>query len=315
MATSGSTNFSVTRNDIITKALLKCGVGAEGETLSAQTVADAAKALNGIVKSLQAQGVNIWAYQETVLFLDTSSASYDLSDTSSDRWVRASDLTETTLSADAASGATSITVTSANGFANTYNIGIVQDDSTIKWTTVSNVSGSTITLAAALTDTAASGNAVYVYQNLAPRPLRIEHARVQIDSGSEIPLRKYGRNDYFSLPNKGAAGVPVGYHYQPAVSSGKLYIWPVSDSALYRINATVDRPLEDFDVSSDNPDFPQEWYLPLWWMLAEEMKLEFGVDQITSAEIAMKAAYWNKAVLDFDTDTESVIFVPDFSGP
>jgi hypothetical protein len=67
---------------------------------------------------------------------------------------------ETTLSAAAAAAATTITVTSATGFAAGDVVGINQDDRSTFWTTVSSVSGTTITLAAGVTTTSVVGSRV-----------------------------------------------------------------------------------------------------------------------------------------------------------
>ena len=61
MATSGSTDYSQTRDDIIKRALRLIGVLAQGETPTADQVTEAAAALNGLVKAWQADGMPLWA--------------------------------------------------------------------------------------------------------------------------------------------------------------------------------------------------------------------------------------------------------------
>ena len=311
MASSGSTNWTQTRNELVNASLRKCGKLAEGETATAQQVEDACRDLNALVKGLHAEGVKIWAYSELTLFLDTTSQEYDLG-TGGDHCILTSSLVETTLAADVALGASTITVASATGIATTYNIGVVQDDDTIHWTTVNGApSGVTITLTAVTTAAATSGNAVYVYVSKAPRPLRIEQARIRTSSTSETVMTKMSRLEYFGQANKSATGVPSGYHYSPQLSLGKFYSCPVSSTVAYRINMTAYRVLEDFDASSDNPDFPQEWFQPLVWLLARELGPEYGVDGETWNRIITMADYWYGKALGFDTDTESVVIVPD----
>jgi hypothetical protein len=311
--TSGSSNFAQTRNDIINAALRKCGQLAEGETATSQQVTDAAGDLNRLVKAWHAEGVKIWAYSELVLILDTTSQSYDLG-TGGDHCVLASSLVETTLTADAAASATSLTVDSITGISTTYVIGIVLDDDTIHWTTVNGApSGSTVVITSGLASAATSGNVVYVYSAVAPRPLRIEQARVQIDSTNETPLRQMSRSEYFALPNKSSSGVPSGFHYSPSLSTGTLYLWPVPDTVDYKINLTAYRVIEDFDAASDNPDLPQEWLAPLVWCLARELAAEYGVDEVTWGRITTMADYWYGKALDFDMEPESITFSPDFS--
>ena len=51
MATSGSTDYSQTRDDIIKRALRLIGALAQGESPTTDQVTEAAVALNGLVKA------------------------------------------------------------------------------------------------------------------------------------------------------------------------------------------------------------------------------------------------------------------------
>lgn len=61
MTTSSSTDFSVSRDDIIKRALRLIGALAQGETPTANQTSEAAAALNGLVKAWQADGMPLWA--------------------------------------------------------------------------------------------------------------------------------------------------------------------------------------------------------------------------------------------------------------
>jgi hypothetical protein len=78
VATSGSTNFSLTRNDIITEALELIGVLAGGETASAADVVTADRSLNMMVKSWQAKGINLWRQTEGSLSATAGQASFTM---------------------------------------------------------------------------------------------------------------------------------------------------------------------------------------------------------------------------------------------
>ena len=312
MASSGSVNYDNTRNEIISAALRKCGQLAEGETATSQQTNDASGDLNRMIKAWQKEGVHLWTEREYVLLLDTTSQVYDLGPTG-DRFVEFDELVETTITAAAALGASTLTVASITGIANADAIGLVQDDDTIHWTTVNGApSGTTVTLTAVTTAAAASASVVYVYTSLAQRPLTIGQARMMTSSTSEIPMTPLSREDYFSLSNKTSSGVPVQYYYSPQLTNGKFYIWPVSDTVDYKIRLTGRRSIEDFDTSGDNPDLPQEWLQALIWGLADEIKLEYGVDPITSAEIKAKADEWYGRVSDFDIDDNSLFISVDY---
>jgi len=76
MSTSGSTDFSVTRDDIIKRALRLLGVLAQGETPTTDQVTEAASALNGLVKAWQADGMPLWAIKSYNVPLTATVASY-----------------------------------------------------------------------------------------------------------------------------------------------------------------------------------------------------------------------------------------------
>src|SRR6185295_4401225 len=114
----------------------------------------------------------IWTTQEAILFPAVSRNLYYVGSTTTDRV--AGPYVQTSLSADAASGASTITVDSVVGIATTYIIGVLLDDGTMQWTTVNGApSGSTVTLTATLTGAASDGNSVFAYQSVLVRPLKV----------------------------------------------------------------------------------------------------------------------------------------------
>ena len=315
MTTSGTYTYNVTATQIINGAFRKCGVLEEGETPSAEMSADALEALEIMIKGWHSEGLHLWKYEEMILFLVTSQESYDLGP-SGGNWVKKSDLTTTALASDAASSATTITVDSITGVADADIIGVVIDDNTIHWTTVNGApSGSTITLTTGLDGAASTDNAVYAYTTKGPRPLQVTDGRVQVESTSETILTMKGRNDYFLLSNKSSKGTPVEAYYSPRLTNGKLYIWPTVNDERIFLNLTTQIPIEDITSSSNNLDFPQEWFLPLVWCLSQQIYVEFGVnDQVTVQKIEKEADKWYEKVLDFDIEEADLILMPDTTG-
>ena len=61
MTTSGTYDFSVNRDQLITGALRLAGVIAQGETPTTSQVSDAAVSLNMMVKAWMADGMPLWA--------------------------------------------------------------------------------------------------------------------------------------------------------------------------------------------------------------------------------------------------------------
>lgn len=77
MATSGSTNFSLVTNQIVDEAFDICGIGSEGEAISADQYERARRSLNLIVKAWGAKE-HLWLKTENSVTLVASQADYAL---------------------------------------------------------------------------------------------------------------------------------------------------------------------------------------------------------------------------------------------
>ena len=221
MATSGSTDWTRTRDQIISGALRNIGAIATGETPSASEIADGAEALNAMVKAWQAEGATLWLYDEE----------------------------ELSLTADKQS----------------YTIGVGGDLDTV-------------------------------------RPLEIMSARYHYYTAKiDVPMEPMGRDEYFDIPLKSATGIPLQYYYDPQLSLGVFYIWPVIKSTTSdTIRMTLKSEVEDFDAAGDNPDFPKEWFRALKFNLAMEIAPEYG--QEVGKTLASLAVSTKRAVMDWDRE-------------
>lgn len=309
MATSGITTFSISRDTIIREALAICGVIDETETPSAEMISRGTISLNLFAKSLMAQGYHLWGLQECYLFLADSQASYSISSTG-DRCATVADSVITTLTADAALNATTLSLAST-GMATSDAIGIVLDDNSIQWTTIATIPGTTsVTIpATGLTGAASSGNAVYAYTTKIARPLRVTSAGV-IANGIETPLSMMARTEYFDLPDKSSEGRPCQFYYDPQLTAGKFYVWPTASDGTLRLRLTVERPLEDFVYTADEPDFPIEWGDALTYGLAARLGPKYGVSFQRIAGIKALADEYLDTAKNFDRDMASTFLTP-----
>lgn len=73
MTTSSRYYYQLTRDEIATAALRKLGVIAEGQTPSAQNLADAQVALNSTIAELRSKGMPLWARSEYTFTPTTNS--------------------------------------------------------------------------------------------------------------------------------------------------------------------------------------------------------------------------------------------------
>lgn len=275
MTTSGSDNFAITRNEIISQALTLLGVYRPGATISSADYTFCSTTLNTLMKSWEAQGIHLWTEEEGALFLSENQSKYILSSATTDKIGK--DPIQTQLDADCTT--TAVTVISTVGMAALDNIGIALDDNTIHWTIISSITNSTtLVLNSAPASIASSGNSVYTYTSNVGRPLFIYSARLQMNSGVERSVEVMGRSDFMEIPNKQSQGVINSIHYSPKASTGTLYVWMVPSDVNECIRFTYARSIQDLDSSSDNPDFPQEWYDALITNLASKVASTYGID-------------------------------------
>jgi hypothetical protein len=78
MAISGSTDFSISRDQLIEGALRICGALAPGETPTTTQYTWAAEALNMVVKAWQSDGMPLWAMSEYTITLVDATNTYTI---------------------------------------------------------------------------------------------------------------------------------------------------------------------------------------------------------------------------------------------
>lgn len=308
MSTSGTYVFSRNRDQLIASALRKCSAFESGETPDSASVQEASDALNVMVKHWQATGIHIWRTTEAILFQQLGQVRYTLGSTSTDHATES--YIETALTTAAALGASTVVLDSVTGVATTYNIGIQLDDGTIQWTTVNGApAGFTVTLAAVLTDSAALGNRVLVYQTNLIRPLKIIDARrYNFDSAIDVPLMESDRIEYQQMPNKTSTGAVNSFYYDRRTNeTGLIYLWPSPATVDEAIRMTVARPIQDFTVAGDDADLPQEWIRAIEWGLADELADDYDVPDPKRSRIEQRAAqylseanWWERELISFE---------------
>lgn len=308
MALSGSKDYSVTRAQIIESALRKIGDYDQGESVPGDEASAAALSLNLMVKEWVARGIDLWLRDEITLFLQPNQQSYAMgTDHSTASYV------ETTLSAAEASGQTVISVTSSTGMTAGDNVGIKMDDDTIHWTTIVSVDSSVqITITDATDDDAASGNKVYAYTTKAGRPTKLVYAYRRDVNNFDTEVSLIGEKDYRSQSNKSSEGPPVEAWYQPTMTTGTLYVWPVDGGANWdKLILIAQYYPDDFDAASNNPQFPIEWANTIVWNLAAELASEYGVPEREQGRLWRIAEHKLNELLDYDVENASVEFALD----
>lgn len=309
MTVSGTVNFNLTRDEIIKDAFYYLNAYTPADTIPAHDIVYAANQLNKMVKAWEAKSIHLWTKTEATLFLALNQAAYTLTPTGANA---TESYVSTTIGADEAAGQTTLTLTSTSGMTANDYIGIVLDSGDFQWTTISSITNATtLVVASALTGAASSGNAVYAYTTKINRPLQIYSARRNSSIDQDTPLWPYTYKEYFDLPNKTSPGIPTSFTYNPQRDTGILYIWPVPSEVSDKIKFTFARPLQDFDIASNTPDFPQEWLEVLSMQLAVRLSPRFGKrNSITAFKNDADMALQD--LLSWDNEDASIYIQPAY---
>ena len=235
MTTSNSSDFTISRDNIIKGALRLVGALALGETPTTDQVTEASESLNLLVKSWQADGMPLWARGSYNMALTLGTQMYTI------------------------------------GTGQTINI---------------------------------------------PKPLKITQAILHDTSSNvDIPMRIITRDEYLRLGNKTIQGQPIQIYYDPKRDTGELYVFPPADSTAVsykQIRFTYQKPFEDFDVSIDTPDFPQEWYEALKYGLATRLAGEYGIIIEDRNQLIKEAGMLKESALGFGTEEGSFFITADY---
>lgn len=228
MATSGSTDYSQTRDDIIKRSLRLIGALAQGESPTTDQVTEAAVALNGLVKAWQADGMPLWAIKERQMVLIAGTNSYTIN---------------------------------------------------------------------------------------TPKPLKVLQAWYRnTTSNVDVPMRVITKDEYNRLGNKTTLGTPVQIYYEPRRDDGVLHVFPTpsaTDASAVSIYIVYQAPFEDFDIATDTPDFPQEWYDAVTYGLACRLAPEYGLPIPDRKTLWQEMTIIKQDALNFGLEEGSIYFQVD----
>ena len=310
MATSGSYDFSVNRNELIELAHQHIGAIGEGESCTTAQITEASKLLNMLVKLRAADGMPLWSLKRGTILPFTGESSIATNSHVVSSYV------STTLSAAEAALQTVLSVTSSTGMTAGDQVGIELDSGDVQWTTIVTVDSSIqITITTALTGAASSGSRVYTYTastGRIARPLRILEANtldVANNTSSEMEIEV--RSDYFARSNRTSEGTPQFVYYDPALDNGNIYLWPRFEDGDTVVEFTYHRPFQDFDNSTDTPDFPDAFFLPLMLELAALLGPKFNVSIEERARLFNEAKTYRDEALTTTYPEGSLLVLPD----
>ena len=129
------------------------------------------------------------------------------------------------------------------------------------------------------------------------------------------PVTLLGRNEYEGYGQKCNQGVVNSFYFDPQIPTGELYVFPApAQTGVYELHVFAQVPYNDFNVGTDTPDFPQEWFNALKWWLARELLIEEGADETTERRIERRYTECIADVFSFSVDEASMYFTYDNRG-
>jgi len=319
MATSGSYDYDNTAANFITDALLHIGVLGTGETVATAKQTELLRKFNYLVKWLAGRNMPLWSRKRGAI-LPTTGQNYIANGTRTVAW---NGYTSTTLASAATASQADIVVTSASGFGDTYVVGLELDDGTFQWSTQSGAAvGTTVTLADNLTDTAAAGNRVFVYDggtasNLISTPLQIYHANIlDLTNNARWPINLSSEKDYYRLGDLTVTGTPHTLFFDSLLNTGTFWWYPrwTTSSADQIIEFSYRTTFQDLDATTNTLDIPQAFHLAVVMYLAALAAGNYGIDASERKGLWLEAENVYQEALASVTQTLSIKFEPNYEG-
>lgn len=337
--TSGSFAFSVARDDIIRQAMLNHALLEPSEIPTAQEITDCARVLNMIVKQLAGQldrapGFKMWQRYRGELFLSYSQYLYNLAgNVNGDQWAGGVTglrdpylFNQDQLVANVNAGSALLSVgpivapvaTNINDFVGVQYT-TAAGNSDIFWSTIAavNLLTGVITMAAPLPagSFASSGGYVWNYTTRAQRPMKVLTALLRDSTYNDTPLNELTLEQYEALPTKTMptnVADPTAWYYEARMlqNNGHLYIDCAGAQDITKhIHAVFLREAMDFNNPGDAPEFPQEWFWHLSWMLTLGICSMFDCDWTQDKQLAFGLATTNAR--EGNPETTAAYFQPE----
>lgn len=144
------------------------------------------------------------------------------------------------------------------------------------------------------------------------KPMRVLESGYFLDQfGISRPISMIAIGDYMLLGNKSQPGQITQYMVQKLQSQINVTFWLVPDStvALGTAHILIQQPVSFISAVTDKMNFPQEWFLFLRWLLADD--LSTGQPQAIIDRCAMKVAQYRTVIEGWDVEDASTRFTPD----
>jgi len=130
-------------------------------------------------------------------------------------------------------------------------------------------------------------------------------------SNIDIPMRIITRDEYNRLGNKLSSGNPIQVLCIPNRTDTTVKVFPTPDanSELYNeIHLVYQKPYSDFDSSTDEPEFPSEYFEAIKFNLAHRLSPEYGMTLQDRKQLLQEAILLKTEALGFGSEEGSLFF-------
>ena len=117
------------------------------------------------------------------------------------------------------------------------------------------------------------------------------------------------------LGSKFSTGTSNSFFYDVKALNGILYVYLTPDAITasnLQLHLVAQMPLNDVNMSTDIPDFTNEWMNTLVWNLADQLAIEYGVPMNYRQEISQRALMYRSQLTDWDVEAGSSYFQPNY---
>lgn len=120
-------------------------------------------------------------------------------------------------------------------------------------------------------------------------PVNIISCMLRNSDDEDAAMYEMTRAEYDALSDKSVSGDPTKWLYEREWEYGTLYLDTVPSDTTKTIVFTYHRALFDMDAGTEDVDFPQQWHLPLVYLLAANMAPRYGIDPTPYAPLLEEA--------------------------
>lgn len=246
-----ASDFKLTVNKIVEKALRRLGVYAEGDEMTDDMYNSAIDDLNLINASLNKYKKKIWTVEEFAFNLSISN-----SVTNDD---------ETYICIKNHTSATDNEPGTGSSWRQYWIVGQTTEDATA-W---------------ALDTDYDNGATIELEENI----LSVENCYISQD-GTDTDVEIINRFKEAEIPEKGETGLPTKLHFERYADTPTIKVYPLPDANEYTLYVSTVRMLDDIGAQGSNPDIPSEWLDFFIFALMYKQSFEWGIN--TEAQLVYK---------------------------